>query len=165
VTRRTFGDRFFGWGRLPADLRAEMEREDLRFCEEGAPASLTLRNYRAPGRFVVWRRQGGSGAIAVSAKRLVLAFYRRSIVHLRFDDSRFDALEITRTARGLEIAFDVERLDETRSGRVVCRLRTDRADEYLEWIAAGRRLTPGSPSRRSDPEGVRRGCGRRRVGG
>ena len=131
----------FGWGRLPASKRHTLESEGLRFLEEGLPAILTLRQYRAPGRMTSFRRQGGSAALALSSERLVLAIYRRSIVDLRFDDACFAHLEIDKTDRGLRISFEAERFDDRQSGAVEVRLRTDCAQDLLDRIAASRQTT------------------------
>jgi len=136
VTRQTLGHRLFRWGSLPAGVANRMRGEGLSFAQEGIPATLTLRGYRAPGRAIGWKRQLGSAAVAVSRERIVVSIYRRPIVELPLDDPRLLKISWRSTHRGLEIAFRAQDLDPERAGRVNLLLRTERSQEVLDWLAA-----------------------------
>ena len=138
MSRRTWGHRLFGWGRLPKRLRGLVKSEGVCWVEEGVRITITLRSFRAPGRYSARRRQSGSGALAVTSERLIVSMYRRPIIDLRFDDPRFQALEIDAGERGLKIAADAGRLDERRSGKIRLYVRTDHAHEIDQWIPAPR---------------------------
>ena len=125
----------FGSGRLPDDLRAELAREDLVVLEEGLMGSITLRHYRAPGKRSSWKKQAVSGAIAVTAHRLVVwAGGAKNIDIPRTDPSRTAITITTDRPDRICFAYDAARFDPSRSGQVEVRFRTTRAPQILRAL-------------------------------
>ena len=138
MSRITLGHRLFKTGRIPAPLREELERENLRFALEGIPVTITVRAFRAPGKYASLRKRRASGAVAVTNDRLVVLGYRQTLINLPFADPRFDELEIETVDEGLRFALDAGDFNEDASGQVEFTLLTQRAAEIEQWIRAGR---------------------------
>lgn len=125
-----------GSGRLPDELRTALAAEGVRLLDEGLPGSVTYRHYRAPGRRSNWRKEATSGAIAVSARRLVVWAERHRHIDVPLDHPLRDAIEVDveRPDRIL-FAYDAGAFDSARSGRVEVRLRTAQAGRIAELLA------------------------------
>ena len=48
--------RWFGLGRIPKAMLPILRKEGIRLQDEGVLGSVTLRHFRAPGRYSRWRR-------------------------------------------------------------------------------------------------------------
>lgn len=135
--KKSFLYRIFGIGRLPARERAALEPEGVVLVEDGLSASVTYRNYRAPGKRFLGRKSWFPGSLVVTGKRLVAFGFSRRLVNLAFDDPRFAALEFAvEDGRRLCIAFEASTFDDDRSGTVEFRFATPHAGAFLEAIQA-----------------------------
>ncbi|WP_035928362.1 hypothetical protein [Pseudofrankia saprophytica] len=124
-----------GAGQLPADLRASLESEDLVLVEEGLTGSITYRNYRAPGQRSSWRREAVSGAIAISAGRLVVWAGRGKHIDVPRAGVFLAAIDIgVEPPDRVRFAYDAGKFNPTRSGTVEVRLRTPRAAHVAELL-------------------------------
>ncbi|MDT3440290.1 MULTISPECIES: hypothetical protein [unclassified Pseudofrankia] len=125
----------FGAGQLPADLRATLEAEGLVLLEEGLTGSITYRNYRAPGQRSSWRKEAVSGAIAVSAGRLVVWAGRGKHIDVPLASPFLTAIDIgVEPPDRVRFAYDAGKFNPTRSGTVEVRLRTPRATHVAELL-------------------------------
>jgi hypothetical protein len=122
-----------GSGRMPDDLRATLDGEDVLLLEEGLYGSITYRNFRSPGRRSNWKRSGVSGGVACTARRF-LVWVSRSDSHLDVphDHPRRNAMAVTaEEADRVCIAYDAP--DGAKwSGRVELRFRTAQANRIAE---------------------------------
>jgi hypothetical protein len=137
---------FLGKGRLPADLRAELEGEGIQQLAEELFGTITLRGYKAPHERSSTSKQAFRGAIAITRKRLVVwsgsrmaAPWFGTQVNVAFDDPRYRSLEISAERNDrLLIATRLEEFHPDRSGRFEIRLRTPKAVELAEFALAAR---------------------------
>ena len=122
-----------GRGRLPPEIRAELEAEGLELLEERVPATVIYRGYEAYGQRPRSGTQSGLAAIALTGRRLVVR------------GTGGISLEIPRGAvvtRGdpdeVRLAYDAAAAYPTRSGEIELRLKTPRADALhatlTEWM-------------------------------
>lgn len=126
-------------GGLPDDARAGVEAEGVLLLEEGLRASVTYRDYRAPGRRSSLRRDWTKAALAVTKERLAVYVGGRPFVNVPFGDDRFAALAIDRQDRDLAIAFDPSAFDPSRSGGIEVRVRPANASAALALIRSQQR--------------------------
>ncbi|WP_354702012.1 hypothetical protein DSM112329_02358 [Paraconexibacter sp. AEG42_29] len=128
-----------GSGRLPDDLRTALEAEGIVLLLEELPGSTTYRNYRAPGKRSNWKKQGTSGAIAVTGRRVVAwtSFNGREVDVPR-DGPLPDGLEVVREDDAVCFTYDAAAFHADRSGTVEVRLRTDEAGQVVALATAGR---------------------------
>ena len=144
-SNRTLGWRLFGWGSLPRKLRPALEAEGIRLLEEGLPGRFVTRRLKAPGRRYRFRREGFSGCIVLTGKRLLLCSYRKLQINIGPEDPRLRSLHVTTAHPGwLTIWFESARFHDDWKGVIEFRLKTPNAAQLKhELISLG--LSPGRP--------------------
>jgi hypothetical protein len=120
-------------GRIPADLRAELEREGLDLLEERLRTSVVYRDYEVPGQRITSGHQSALAAIALTRRRLVV----RGTQSLRLDAAPgIVRAEVEETGR-LLLAYEASDVSPSRSGSIEMRFETPRAAEIRgrlrEW--------------------------------
>jgi|SRR5450432_1004568 hypothetical protein len=127
--------RLFGIGKIPVQLKAQMEIEGIRLQDEGIPGSVTYRNFRRPGRYSSWRRTWNTASLIVTQTRLVAPFYSRPAIDVPFADKRFPSLTITLEKAGtLQVTFGASLFCDNWSGEIEYRFNTPQAQEFLEIL-------------------------------
>ncbi|MEV6275855.1 hypothetical protein [Nocardia sp. NPDC051832] len=132
----------FAWarrraGRLPAELRSELEAEGVLVLAEELPGTLTLRNYRAPWRYTSASKETVTGAVGVTDKRLVVWAQGRSVLDVPRLAGQVAKLEVA--AEGADtifFGFAAEDFHADRSGRVEFRFCTIEAARIAELLGA-----------------------------
>jgi hypothetical protein len=126
--------RLFGIGRIPKLLNDTLHIEGIVVADEGVPATVTYRNFRAPGRYSSWRKQGFVGSVVVTNVRLVALMYGNFAVNVPFTDERIRKLNISVEAGRLLMAFDPSVFHDDWSGGIEYRFRTEQAADIIKWI-------------------------------
>jgi hypothetical protein len=126
----------FGAGRLPEPLRTQLLAEDVLVFAEGLFGSVTYRRYRAPGRRTGWSRQAVSGAVALTANRLVV--WAGGMKHI--DVPLAHPIRATIEARAeapnrIRFTYDAGVTNTSISGNVDVWLRTEHAARIAELLA------------------------------
>ena len=80
--------RMFGAGLLSAEGHALIDQDRNPLVVESMVGSITFRNFRAPGRYSVYRRNWFLGSLAVSKSRVVPYRYGSTVVNIPFEDTR-----------------------------------------------------------------------------
>jgi hypothetical protein len=125
-----------GSGRLPAELGAALALEDLVLLAEELSGSITVRGHRTSLRQSLWRREPISGAIAVTARRLVVWAGRSKHIDVPLTHPLRAAIEVAVDRPDcVRFAYDAAAFDASRSGRVELRLRTAQAARVAELLA------------------------------
>jgi hypothetical protein len=128
----------FRLGRLPKQALPALESEGIVLLEEGLRGSVTLRNYRAPGRFHGYKKSIFAGSLVLTEQRFAGFAFSKPVINIPLHDDRLHALEMSVPRdRILEIRFDPAVFDLQRSGSVECRFHTENALNYLERIGSG----------------------------
>ena len=124
-----------GFGRLPADMREELEAEGLRLCDEGVHMVLRFWKYRSKGIYFGNKRHGWIGYVAATDTRLVCSGYSHDRFDLSLDPSKVDLLEVEAVGpRYLRIRFQAEDFHPERRGKVECRYETAGAKRFAEHV-------------------------------
>ena len=126
--------RLFGLGRIPKLLNDTLHIEGIVVADEGLPASVTYRDFRAPGKYFLRKKQGFVGSIVVTNVRLVALMFSSFVVNVPFTDERIRKLQISVEGDRLLIAFDPKLFHDNWSGTIEYRFRTDKAADLLNWI-------------------------------
>jgi hypothetical protein len=126
-----------GTGRLPDDVREVLAAEGVAVLEEGLSGSLTLRDYRAPGRRASWKKSAVSGAIAVTGRRLLVWVGGAANIDVPLDHPG-------RSAVGVE----AETPDRSASPTTP---RPSTTTAAARWRSGSERPGPPTSSTRSDP--------------
>ena len=132
---KTLAYRLFGIGKIPKKILPTLEQEGIVLQDEGISGSVTLRNFRAPGKRYSWRRNWFSGALAITEQRFWGFSRWRPVVSVPLDSPHFNDLEIS-VEKGdvLRVEFDVSIFHEGWSGTSICRFRTPKALLFLERL-------------------------------
>src|SRR5436305_6861747 len=110
--------RLFGLGKVPKLLNDTLRIEGIVASDEGVPGSVTYRDFRAPGKYSSWKKQGFVGSVVVTNVRLVALMYSNFAVNIPFTDERIRHLQISVEGDRLLIAFDPKLFHDNWSGRL-----------------------------------------------
>src|SRR5436189_657102 len=119
--------RLFGVGKIPKLLNDTLRIEGVVVADEGIPASVTYRDFRAPGKYFSWKKQAFVGSVVVTNNRLVALMYSNFAVNVPFTDERIRQLQLSVEGDRLLIAFDPKLLHGSWSGLSEQRVRTSQA--------------------------------------
>jgi hypothetical protein len=132
---KTFLYRFFGLGKLPASVLAPLEKEGIVLLDEGIRATVTYRNFRAPGKYSNWKRQWFSAAIILTKQRLLAFRLRSEIINVHFTDERFRQMQFSlEEAETLLVAFDASLFQVDWSGMIEYRFKIEQARDFFDKI-------------------------------
>jgi hypothetical protein len=123
-------------GQLPDDLRSQLAAEGILVMEEGVPATISYRHYRAPGRSGNWR---GNYRLAFGMTERRLLVYgatpdRRppsAFVNVSWEQARAGGLRALLDDGSLRLSFDFSALYPDRAGQAEVWLRTGQAPAAL----------------------------------
>jgi hypothetical protein len=129
-SKKSYLYRLFGVGGLPAALRPALEMEGILVIDEGVRGSITYRNFRGFGRYSSYRKNGFSGTIVLTGKRIIGFAFKKRILNVGLTDPRLSQLEIEAEDKNrLKIAFEAGIFHEKAAGRIEYRYRTAHAAE------------------------------------
>ena len=131
---KSFLYRLFGLGKIPKLLNDTLRIEGIVVADEGVPASITYRDFRAPGKYFLRKKQGFVGSVVVTNVRLVALMYSSFAVNVPFTDERIRQLQISVEGDRLLIAFDPKLFHDNWSGTIEYRFRTAQAAEMIKCI-------------------------------
>lgn len=100
-------------------MREELQRERIVMLAEGIQATVSGQDLKAAGL----PKGRALAAFALSQQRLVLHLMGDPLVDVTWDGGLARELDLAAREKGLEIAYDADRLHEGRTGRVVVLLR------------------------------------------
>jgi hypothetical protein len=127
----------FKLGRVPKKALAALESEGIVVLEEGLRGSVTLENYRAPGRFHSSKSSIFAGSLALTEQRFVAFAFSKPLINIPLHDDRLRALKVSVPRDGvLHVSFDPAVFDTQRSGSVECRFHTEYARSFLEHVGS-----------------------------
>lgn len=135
-----FGKLLLGTGRLKPELSAALGSEGLVALEEGLPASIRYRNFKAPGKRFHRRVTAERIGIGISEQRLVV--YCRSgrvkLIDAPFSEPRLRAIEVSlHDQEALSIRIDYDRVEVPKvSGEIEIRARTPAAPHLVGQLNA-----------------------------
>jgi len=127
----------FRLGRVPKQTLPVLESEGIVLLDEGLRGSVTLRNYRAPGRIHSYKNMIFAGSLVITEQRFAGFAFSKPLINIPLHDDRLRALELSAPRAGLlRVGFDAAVFDIQRSGRVECRFRTENAMSFLERVTS-----------------------------
>ena len=114
---KSFLYRWFGAGKMPADVRAELSGERELFFTEGIRVSIHRRG-RVPGAASAGGVNVGVGSFAVTDRRVVGYRGRARLVHVPFDVVNAGPATLTLDATGLHVVFDLDAVHPSCQGEL-----------------------------------------------
>ncbi|MCF8128334.1 MAG: hypothetical protein K9N10_07445 [Deltaproteobacteria bacterium] len=129
----------FGMGRLPKGMAPILQGEGIVLLDEGIPGSVTLRNFRAPGRIHGYKKTLFAGSLVVTGLRFAAFSFSRPVVNVPLRDPRLDFLDIRVDRKeALIVKFDAHSFHEEWNGTVECRFASSIADSFAERLSQSR---------------------------
>ena len=127
--------RLFGFGKIPEDLRNQLETEGLLMLDEGIRSSITYRNFSAPGKRCHWKRKWFTGSIALTKTRLTALWRSKPIINIPLTDERIGKLRFEQEKNGaLLIVHDAALFHQDWSGTIEYRFRVEQAQTFLDML-------------------------------
>ena len=130
--------RVFGFGRLPAALRRQLEAESaILYLAEGVTQAATLRNFRAPGVRCGVRKMGFVGSVVLTGERFLVkaGSYHHIDLDLALGDPRLQQIAFVREGDTLVARFDASLKGADYSGEVEIRLHLPDSDELVKALS------------------------------
>jgi hypothetical protein len=135
--RKSFLYTLFKLGRVPQKALPALEAESIVLLDEGLRASVTFRNFRAPGRFHTYKSSAFAGSLVLTEQRFAGFAFSKPVINVGLHDDRLRALEISVPRDGvLSVHFDPSVFDLQSSGSVEFRFRTEKALLFLERLGS-----------------------------
>src|SRR5215831_2029315 len=128
--------RLFGIGRIPEPLRSQLQTEGITLLDEAVKGSVTYRDFSAPGKRDLWRRQWYVASIALTKVRLLALTGNNRIIDVPLQDERISAMRYSLEKGGaiLCVAFDAGLFHDDWSGTIEYRFRSQQAQRFLELL-------------------------------
>ncbi len=150
--RKSLLYRLFGLGAIPKKLRPQLEAEGIVIAEEGMPGWFIARNFKAPRRRYRHRREGFSGALVVTKKRILCTTFSRLQINIGVDDPRIALLRVELPdPETLALSFEASDFHDDQQGALEFRFRTDSAGEFYTALNSalefGNRSSAEKPAR------------------
>ena len=133
--------RLFGFGRVPRTMKPILEQEGIVLSDEGIAGSITLRNFRAPGKRYSYRKSWFTGSLIVTELRFAGFAFGRSVINVPLEGPHLGKLDcsLEKEHTILRVAFEASSFHEDWSGAIECRFRTSKARQFLERIEVSSR--------------------------
>jgi hypothetical protein len=128
--------RLFGIGGISEPLKSQLQKEGIVLMDEVVKGSVTYRDFTAPGKRDLWRRQWYRGSIALTKVRLLALSGNKPTINVPVADERIRAMRYSIEKGGavLCIGFDAALFHEDWSGTIEYRFRTPEAQHFLELL-------------------------------
>jgi hypothetical protein len=130
--------RWFGLGKIPADLKSQLEAEGIVLQDEGISGAIIYKNFRSPTRYSSWRWSGFVGSLIVTNSRVVGVVYNRPASDILFTDPRLESINISVEGGQLRLAFDASLFRSDWSGQIEYRYNTPDAQAFADAITSRR---------------------------
>ena len=132
---KTLMYRLFGSGKIPKQAMSILETEGIVYQEEGMPASIGFRNFRAPGRRSGYRRNWFSGSIVLTKLHFLAFCGTKTMIGISWDDEKLGALSCSVDERSrLRIDYDASTFNDDWSGDIELFYGSDDTDTILGII-------------------------------
>ena len=129
---KTLLHRLFGVGKIPQPKMTQFLQEGIILSDEGIKASVTYKNFRAPGRYSLWRRQWFTGCIVLTHVRLAAFAFSSPAMDVPLEDPRLRRLQCAVEGDDtICITFDTSLFQDSGSGTIEYRFTTPQARAFL----------------------------------
>ncbi len=127
--------RLFKIGSIPKGALRQIQKEGVILQDEGIGGSITLRKFRAPGRYHGWRRTWFSGSIVLTQEHFLAFQYSKPVIGVGWDDDELKQLDCAlEDGHTLCVGFDASTFNDDWSGSIQVSFATPLARLFLETI-------------------------------
>lgn len=129
--------RLFGIGAIPRKLRPVLEEEQIVVADEGMGGWFISRNVKGPGKRFSHRREGFSGCLVVTQKRIVCFTYGKRQINIAVDDPKISGIFVSIPQPEIfSISFESSAFRDGWQGIMEFRFNTEHALEFHDAISS-----------------------------
>ena len=123
--------RLFKLGGIPKKLRPLLEAEGMVVCDEGIGGWYITKDLKAPGKRFKHRREGFSGFLAITQKRVIAYTNWKRQINILIEDPRISAIhaEIVDSQR-IGLSFESSLFRSDWQGVIELHFNTPKAREF-----------------------------------
>ena len=133
--------RLFGVGKVPKKSLSILKDEGILYQEEGIPASIGFRNFRAPGRYHGRKRSWFSGSIVLTKLHFLAFNSSDPMIGLKWDDEKIKALTCKKDDKSrLCVSYDASTFNDDWSGEIDLRYASEQTARILSVIQDRRKV-------------------------
>lgn len=112
-----------------------LQSEGIILLDEGLKGSVTLRKFRAPGRYHNYKKSVFAGSIVITELRFAAFSFSRPIINVPMKDDRLNLLDLSVPKEGvLRAKFNAGAFHQGWKGSVECRFATPSARLFVERL-------------------------------
>ena len=145
--------RLFKVGSIPKKLRPGLESEGITVSDEGMGGWYIARNVKGPGKRFIYRREGLSGCLVVTQKRVICYTNWKRQINILVEDRKLSSLYVELLdPRRFAISFESSVFRQDWEGVIEFRFRSDKAQEFhdvLTGLGVQEGSAAGATSRRT----------------
>jgi len=131
----SFLSRLFNLGRMPANVRATLEAEEILLMDENIRGWVVFKDFKAPGKRFKHRAEGLAGFLVITRRRVFAQAFGKRIINVLFEHPKFALLHVDVPEPGrIEFSFEAADFHEDRSGRVVVGFKSKKAEEFARIL-------------------------------
>ena len=132
---KTLLHQLFGLGKMPKKYAPTLQGEGIILIDEGIGGSITLKQFKAPGRRHSWKKSWFTGCLVLTEQTFAAFAWVRPLVFIPRADKRFAELRCSvEEGVTLRVTYDASLFNEKWSGIVECRFRTAKAQSFREQL-------------------------------
>ena len=144
--------RLFKIGGIPKRIGPVLAAEGIEVCDEGIGGWFVTKNVKGPGKRYIKRREGFSGCLAVTGKRVICFTYGKRQINISVEDPKISEIFVSiPKAETLSISFESSRFRDGWAGVMEFRFKTEKAQQFHEALTAIGAQQGIAPGGKSDP--------------
>lgn len=125
----------FKIGKIPQNVRSQINREGIVLQEEGIGGSVTFKKFRAPGKYYGWKRNWFSGSIVLTQENFLAFQFTKQIIGVSWNNEKINCLNcFLENENTFCVEFDAANFNENWSGNITVKFSTPLAPSFLETI-------------------------------
>lgn len=129
--------RLFRVGSIPRKLRPVLEQDDIVLSEEGMRGWFIARNVKGPGKRYVHRREGFSGCLVITRKRIICYTYGKRQINISVEDPRLCKIYVNAAdQQKLPVSFESSVFRDGWQGIIEYRFKTDKAIQFQDALTS-----------------------------
>jgi len=133
--KKAFLYRLFGIGSIPKKIRPVLEQEGIVLSDEGMSGWFITKNVKGPGKRYMHRREGFSGWLVITKKRILCYTYWKRQINISVDDPRLSKLYTDVTDQHkLSVAFESSVFRDGWEGVIEYRFKTDKVIQFQDAL-------------------------------
>lgn len=127
--------RLFGVGFIPRKIRPILEQEGIVLSDEGIGGGFIARDVKGPGKRYMHRREGFTGCLVITKKRIICYTYWKRQINISVDDPRLGEIYVRAVDQQiLSVSFESSVFRDGWQGVIEYRFKTDKAIQFQDAL-------------------------------